>query len=147
MLCCAEFGLSMEVYVKGRLGVGFLDLYDLSTHQYYEVKSSRAAKRFHTQTQMVKYDNSLIQDKRFEKVEAICDSSPRRGTQMITGSFAYGIYDVTFSKTQDGLIEYSVELNSQRTLAEALVLVGLLCYATGNVPGGAVANAYAVALF
>lgn len=143
-LCVADYGWDMEVYVKSPLGVGFLDLYDYKNNQYYEVKSERAGQTVNTANQMLKYDTSIISAKRYQDKNIL--TPPTRGTTLVSGSFAYGLYDVTYKLNSAGLITYRCDLNSNRTLALAIALVGVLCVATGNLPGAAGAGAFIPAL-
>ena len=113
-------------------------------NQYYEVKSERAGQTVNTANQMLKYDTSIISAKRYQDKNIV--TSPTRGTTPVSGTFAYGLYDVTYKLDSAGLITYRCELNSNRTLALAIVLVGALCVATGNLPGAAGAGALIPAL-
>ena len=132
VMCVAEYGWEMEVYVKGPLGRGFLDLYDCDNNQYYEVKSINTANTWRTNRQMKKYDVSHIADKRHEVAEI--PGSPTKGSDFVNGTFAYGIYDVTYKLERPGLITYKCDRNDQRTLVTAVALVLIFGIATGNVP-------------
>ena len=100
-----ERGYAMEVYVRGSLGRGFLDLFNPICGQYYEVKSSGAANSVRTTTQMSKYDVASILDWRFLGYNL---SYPiTRGLDYsISGSFVYKDWLVTYQLTTPGLIVY-----------------------------------------
>ena len=136
LLCAAEYGCYLEVYVQSGNKRGFLDLYDAEAGAYYEVKSYGSRNSWRTKNQMDKYDNSKIKDKRFEGTD-IYDSKLRKGKQPIRGEFVYGIYDVTYYLYKDGLIVYEVEPNASRTAAVALASIAIILAATGNVPAAA----------
>ena len=136
LLCAAEYGWHLEVYVQSGNKRGFLDLYDSETGAYYEVKSYGSRNSWRTKNQMEKYDNSQIKDKRFEGTDTY-DSKLRKGNQPMRGEFVYGIYDVTYYLHKDGLILYEVKPNANRTATVALVSVAIILMATGNVPAAA----------
>ena len=50
----------MEIFVKGSLGKGYLDLYDQFTNTYFEIKSYYEARKYKTIVQMSKYDSSIV---------------------------------------------------------------------------------------
>jgi hypothetical protein len=110
MLIVGQYGYAMEVYVKDAEGKrGFLDLYDYTTNQYYEVKHAyydAAA----TEDQMLRYDSSTIKSWMFKGYTLA--GSPTRGTNMgISGSFAYGDYNIEYYAAAPGLIHYTISLN------------------------------------
>ena len=123
-------GWSTEVYVKTPTGTGRLDLYDVQTNTYYEVKSKRASTRSSTEVQMKNYDASVIASKKLDSCQG---KTPTRGNEYVSGSFAYGMYDVHYKTQASGLIVYDTEVNYQRTLQTAVILVLILGLATGNV--------------
>ena len=119
-----DYGFAMEVYVKGELGRGFLDLYDATNHQYYEVKSRPQLLVQSTYDQLEKYDVAIIKDWRFESVAL---TSPTRGNNTsIEGSFVYKHWDVYYESHGNGIITYRWEVNESRyqtelTLAASIV--------------------------
>ena len=142
LLCVAEFGWDMEVYVKGPLGTGRLDLYDYKTNTYYEVKTKTTVNnaKWLVDAQMTKYDHSQIAAQRY-KDDNITDS-PTKGTAYVSGSFSYGMYDVYYSTYENGLIIYEPEVNYNRALKTAVALVLSLGAAFGYVDVSAVFGAY-----
>jgi len=122
--CAFKTSWQMEVFVRSQSGkIGFLDLYDLSSNAYYEVKSKGAASRITTELQMRRYDKSLVKDKRFSNNQIT--NPPSRGTQNISGSFPYGIWDVEYETARNGLIRYETNLNPKR-----VTVAGVLAIAT-----------------
>ena len=119
--CVIRYGYDMEVYVrerkknekKGR--IGYLDLYDFDNNMYYEVKSEAASGRKRTFSQMEKYDNSIIEAKRYENYNIT--QSPSRGTNCVSGTVYYGIYDVHYELREPGLIVYTTEVNWERAIS------------------------------
>lgn len=115
-----QTGWMTEVYVSGSKGAGRLDLYDVYDNTYYEVKSRGAAYIPTTKRQMQKYDQA--------KPNAIVsiffghDEKVTRSQEKISGSFKYGMYDVTYKNEADGLIVYDVELNWNRAAKYLLTL-------------------------
>ena len=142
-LCMAEYGWDMEVYVRGPLGRGSLDLYDYESNSYYEVKTKNTVNRAKplVDAQMAKYDSSQIKAKRYK--EANITNSPTRGTEFISGTFCYGIYDVNYSTKENGLIIYDPVVNKSRSLQTAVVLVMVVCVALGRYETAAAIGAYA----
>ena len=142
-LCVAEYGWDMEVYVKGPLGRGSLDLYDYESNTYYEVKTKNTVNRAKSlvDAQMAKYDSSQIKARRYK--EAYITDSPSRGTQFISGTFCYGIYDVSYTTKENGLIVYDPVANKGRSLQTAVVLVMAVCVALGRVETAVAIGAYA----
>lgn len=137
-MCSASKGWITEVYVSGAEGIGYLDLYDPVTNQYYEVKSERAAKRKATRKQMEKYDISYIKDWRIANPPA---TSPTRGNDYVSGYFQYGVYDVYYEYKGNGLITYRTEYNYERSLkllataAAAAVSIFAIYSGAGAVAG------------
>lgn len=109
--CRRQKGWNMEVYVSGAKGIGFLDLYDVDSNQYYEVKSEKSAKRGSTRRQMEKYDVSYVNDNRFKDP---IDSPPTRGNEYVSGTVQYGAWDVEYRLDSAGLITYATEYNWDR---------------------------------
>ena len=125
-----------EVYVKGKLDGktcrGFLDVYEPISNTYYEVKSYMAAYTTATQNQMRKYDNS--------KPIASWRGNVKRGTKKLFGNFWYGAWSIQYStsKTVNGLVEYIpnykiTRADTAKSLASAVVVIGLLVFAIGWV--------------
>ena len=97
---------------------------------------------------MMKYDVARVYASRYENNPQIYGSEIQRGKKAVTGSFAYGMYDVTYKTTQAGLIEYTVTPNEARTETAATVLIIALAIVLAeetvrNVAGGLVAAAFA----
>ena len=123
--CHYRYGWAMEVYVKGEKGRGRLDLLDVTTNQYYEVKSHQASQSNRTKRQMEKYDVATIQGSAtillqpdLKKGESLC-----RGKRFVDDSFTHNIFDVKYYTVANGLIAYEAKINPQR--AAVLSLVGI----------------------
>ena len=143
--CAKNYGWYTEIYVKGRRGRGYLDLFDKRNHSYYEVKSSGAYKRSSTTRQMRKYDVAVIADtarNRNKFSSSVIGSSINRGTKNVYGRFQYGIYDVKYRLQSPGLIVYEVKVNWERATVVATVAVFAVLLAA--YPAGAPAYAYAL---
>ena len=128
--CKCKTGWDMEVYVSGSKGIGFLDLYDSTNNQYYEVKSDKAANRSSTSRQMEKYDVALVKDIRYSDPAT---TPPTRGMQYVTGTVEYGVWDINYRLSSAGLITYTPEYNWNRagTIAASLLIVGLALFTQG----------------
>lgn len=137
-----EYGYAIEVYTKGPLGRGFLDIYDPVTNQYYEVKSIGAAGS--AAPQMDKYDVSSISDWRFLGYDIAY--SPSRGTRMIKGTITCGNWYVTYESNLDGLITYNYfEIDSSSTSTYAVaagVAAGLMLFGSSVSKEAYLASAY-----
>ena len=131
--CVVENGWKMEVYVKGSLGRGFLDLYDTSNNSYYEVKSARFYYMFPSivQEQMARYEAATIKSNGL--------SHPTPGTKYVTGKIFYGFYDIEYTLIKPGLITYTVKPNYWRVLATVVAIL-----ATTAAPYAAPALAYGI---
>ena len=118
MMIVTDYGYAMEVYVKDAEGKrGFLDLYDYTTNQYYEVKHAQYDIEA-TEKQMQRYDTSTIKSWMFK--EYTLADSPSRGMNMgISGSFAWGDYSVEYYAVAPGLIHYSISQAETRRTALA----------------------------
>ena len=114
-----EYSLFTEVYVKGPLGRGYLDLYDYSNHSYYEVKSVGAASAPRTAFQILKYDTANKMGKPiFSQLTNITKLS--KGKYTINGDFTYGNYRAHYGSVAPGLIVYEPiwkEAQSQQAYA------------------------------
>lgn len=114
----------MEVYVVSGTRRGRLDLYDIATNEYYEVKSVGASLLWTTDEQMRFYDNAKIRS-RFPGLAVCLDMTPTRGkNSRICGSTKYDIYDITYFFEKDGLIAYKVSVNRDRLLAKQAIAIG-----------------------
>ena len=125
-----DIRFQLEVYVKGDLGRGFLDIHDPSTNSYYEVKSIGQVELSKTSDQMKKYDASYIKDKRYN---GLITEKPVRGTESFSGKFEYGAWDVTYERHADGLIKYDSKYNSERaakasSMVISVIVAGLSAY-------------------
>ena len=154
MLADLGVGSYMEVYVVAQNGTidgrditgrkGLLDVYDAQTGSYYEVKSEGAAERKSTKRQMARYDHSRVASpQRYKSRNA--NSSLKRGTQAVSGSFTYGIYDVSYKLTEPGLVVYSCEINKSRVMNAIGVGVSLVGIVGLAATGGWVWAPFAVA--
>ena len=112
----------MEVYVKSPSGTrGFLDLYDASLNQYYEVKHINYSP-IATEAQMLVYDQSSIKSWMFAGYTIV--DSPTRGMNMsIHGSFMYKSYSVNYFFVAPGLIHYTIDLVIKQQPSTVAVLV------------------------
>ena len=129
--CAVYYNWETEIYVKGELGRGYLDLYDPNNNCYYEVKSEKEAYKSSTVTQMQKYDVAKVQDtfgNRLKLTKIFSDDSPDRGTTSAFGYIHYGIYDVEYHLEAPGLIVYKTDVNWDRAVAyvSAAVLAALV---------------------
>ena len=119
--CVIHRGYDMEVSVKSANGKkGRLDLYDFSQNAYYEVKSEGASQSPNTPLQMQRYDSSVIDAKRYESFNIV--QPPSRGTQYISGTLEYGLYDVHYELRAPGLIVYEPQINWSRVATYATVV-------------------------
>ena len=129
----------VKTYPDDTMKLGRLDVYDYTENTYYEVKSVQASTTKRTERQLEKYNGA----------EPIIFSqgpiSP--GTQTLSGSFQYDIYDVTYYTTADGLVVYDAVVNPQRlkqSITSAVIAIGIgaLVFgglgAFGGAPGGLV---------
>ena len=130
--CQNLYGWEIEVYVKGEKDRGYLDLLDVETNQYYEVKSLRASQRSRTARQMNKYDVATIQRSALNllKSKVQIGASVSRGTAIISGSFSHNVFDVKYyslANLANGLIVYEATPNPARVaaLSSIAVAVGL----------------------
>ena len=107
MIIVSEYGYAMEVYVIDSEGKrGFLDLYDYTTNQYYEVKHAKYSV-LATEAQMRRYDSSTIKSWIFK--EYTLAGFPARGTNYaISGSFTYRDFIVDYYVAESGLIHYEI---------------------------------------
>ena len=134
----------MEVPVTGPGGErGRLDLYNPVSHTYYEVKSVGSAFTENTQKQMKRYDESVISGKIGEVLDI--KTSPTRADVEMSGSFRYGMYDVTYEKNQPGLIVYTPVKNQTRATAAVAIATAIVVTAI-IATGGASAPALIPAL-
>ena len=68
---------------------------------------------------MIRYENSIIKDKRINNPPTV---PPERGGDEVSGSFAYGAWDVKYSGYSEGLIAYECNFNKGRAAAYAYVV-------------------------
>lgn len=100
-----EYGLYPEVYVKGPLGRGFLDLYDKENHSYYEVTSQRNSTNIYKKIQILKYDAANMMGRPvYNQLRDI--PKLQKGTEKIDGHFMYGNYLIHYWSKTAGLIVY-----------------------------------------
>ena len=116
MDCYITKGWEMEVYVKGPLGKGYLDLINTKTNEYYEVKSKGVYDRGGHINQMRKYDVSTLQNSKRNRMipNLSIGAGITRGTSTVSGSFRYGFYDVNYYTQENGLIVYETHFNAGR---------------------------------
>ena len=127
-------GYAIEVYVKGDLGRGFLDVYDGELNVYYEVKSKFQQGTKHTEDQMKKYDNAYVES--WIMSDYIITSPPTRGTKDIQGSFYYKEWKISYHTAEDGLILYDFEKSeTAKDFERVIVAVG-----AGIAMGSAASN-------
>ena len=100
---------------------GFLDVYDPIENSYYEVKSNTTAYSNRTKRQMEKYDGSELGYNGRGPIS--------RGTQHPSGSFNYGIYDVSYTTPESGLVTYEAKINPNRAVAAVGTIA--VCMAMG----------------
>ena len=131
IIICVSFGWLMEIYVKGKLGRGFLDIYNPYLDEYYEVKKENQANSTATKKQMEKYDVATIRKTKGNKVKGVkrFGISVSRGTIRIKGQFEYGIYVVKYKLHRNGLISYRCDINPIVIAATVTVLsIGAVLY-------------------
>ena len=129
--CATNYGMFMEIYVKGPDGKGFLDLFDPIHNTYYEVKSDGVPSSVY-ENQMKKYNTATVRNTRgnrrkVDNIDYYSDKQISPGEKSdIAGSFQYGIHDVSYSYSGPGLIQYSISPNQQRQeeLAKTELLAG-----------------------
>ena len=109
-------GDDIEVTVRNAKSMrvcGYLDVYDVTMNQYYEVKSKRQCKKNwkNVDRQLRKYDSSIIvgYSKRKHIIRNI-----RRGREKISGYFYYGAWRITYGLKRKGLVYYAQKLNKKR---------------------------------
>lgn len=109
-------GADIEVTVRNAKSMrvcGYLDVYDVTMNQYYEVKSKRQCKKNwkNVDRQLRKYDSSIIvgYSKRKHIIRNI-----RRGREKISGYFYYGAWRITYGLKRKGLVYYAQKLNKKR---------------------------------
>ena len=122
-----EFGFGMEVFVVGPKGIGWLDLYDGETNQYYEVKHALAANGKHLDDQMNKYDSSHVSGWRFSEFSTI-GGNVSKGQAYIVGKTAYLYWDITYYSKGDGIIIYKWTVNDER-YAQYVACAAVACTA------------------
>lgn len=111
-----------EVFVRETKGCGRLDIYDCLSNSYYEVKSEGAAFTNSTNKQMEKYDNAHVLFSSRGNV--------KRGTKIVSGTFYYGAWKITYQSVANGLISYSCTWSQQRYETAkmiALTSVAIIC--------------------
>ena len=142
-----------EIYVKGCLGPGFIDLFDPINFEYYEVKRSTVPASQYSD-QMNKYNFATIVRTRGNKrklgeIDAYVGRRVFPGRdRSISGEFQYGAYTVSYYWARNGLIQYTTEKTRQSQEAQIddrlllagtviLVVAAIICTA-GNpaVAGG-----------
>ena len=103
-----ELGLYPEVYVKGPLGKGFLDLYDKDSHSYYEVTSKNNANSSRKIAQIAKYNAA---NQMGLPVYTTLTDIPelQGGTEPIDSYFIYRNYSIHYWLEEPGLILYNPE--------------------------------------
>lgn len=134
------WGARREVYVKGKNGKGFLDVYVTSKNCYYEVKSLGSADLKSTKNQMAKYDVAKVVGSNVGNI--------KRGTHKVKGSFYYGAWQINYYLKENGLVVYTYTWSQKRFLnaaAVAVVAVTIITVAT-FATGGATAPAYGLLL-
>ena len=145
-----EYSWTMEVYVKGPMGRGFLDLYDSENGCFYEIKSEKEATRPRTKKQIKKYEVATVQDTignrlKLSSIDTLSLVVP--GNTAIDDSIQYGIYDVKYYLSEPGLIVYEHHVNWERAgrYAAAAVIVALIALFPESAPAAipAVASAFA----
>ena len=106
------YGYGMEAFVIGPKGSGRLDIYNMYTNEYYEVKHIGAAGGALFEDQMAKYDASHVAGWRF--AEYSVNGNVTRGTEYISGVTQYMYWDLHYRKAADGVIIYTWTLNETR---------------------------------
>ena len=143
--CVIEYGWDMEIYVKSDAGRGYLDLLDVTTNEYYEVKSKRTYERGGHKAQMEKYHEAIIRDtKRNRLIPGLkIGSSVTEGYTSVNGHFQYGAHDVHYHIEGPGIIIYETNYNAKR--AATHLALGVLGAIGAYVPS-VVLKAFSVAI-
>ena len=140
-----RYGFGMEVFVSSAGKIGYLDIYDASTHSYYEVKHVLAADAESTENQMKKYDDSHIAGWRWSDIQN--SEKLSRGTQDIKGFTEYMYWDISYELYKEGLIIYRWKVNQARytqfVATAAVVASATIC---SFVLGGATQGAKRVSI-
>ena len=113
-----------EVFVTGKQDgkrvYGFLDVYNVASNTYYEIKSEGVAYTSRTISQMNKYDCSrpILSTK----------GTVKRGMEYMEGSFHYGAWEVTYHTDPNiaGLVTYNYKYIPERSETAKEVTTGVL---------------------
>ena len=135
--CVVEYGWDMEIYVKGSRGRGYLDLLDVTTNEFYEVKSEGVYNALGHIAQMQKYQVAQIADtKRNRLIPGLnIGSRVRTGSTSVNGNFQYGAHDVHYALKEPGIIVYETRYNEKR--AASYLAVGVLAAVAIMAPSAA----------
>ena len=124
-----KVGGKRETYVKKQTAKGkrsgFLDVYVPKNNSYYEIKSETDSTSSRTRQQMMAYDNA--------EIVYNGNSSPSRGTEVVSGEFSYLYYDVSYKSEGPGLVTYHVDENEERKREYEAVAATTLCAALAVV--------------
>ena len=132
--CVVEYGWDMEIYVKGSRGRGYLDLLDVTTNEFYEVKSEGVYNAGGHIAQMQKYQVAQIANTKRNRVIPGLNigSGITTGLTQVSGNFQYGAHDVYYYTKKPGIILYKTTYNEQR--AQEYMAVGALVAITIMFP-------------
>ena len=112
---------------------GYLDLYDVATNTFYEVKSRGAyAATNGAKDQLERYSLSVVESR---KVVLKPIDSPTPGSKLVSGTFEYGLYDVSYWSEVPGVIIYKPTLNDERAKAYTSVIVTVVFVVAAYVLG------------
>jgi RHS repeat-associated protein len=123
-----QYGYEIEVYVVGPRGTGRLDIYDVTTNQYYEVKHSPAAAGWLFDEQMKKYDSSHVAGRLLKKYNNI-EGKVTRGQQYIAGKTTYSYWDIFYHTDEDGVIVYDWFVNNERYAKYLAIIAAVVAVA------------------
>ena len=130
----------MERYIrknKNKSRRGFLDIYDITSHSYYEVKTEKTCQKRmkKVREQMNSYSNGAVAISRRWGVWSSFKNNPSKGKYSYYGKFEYGVYDVTYKRRERGLITYNPVYNKRRAqkVQNGLKIVGGVLVLVGSV--------------
>ena len=112
---------------------GRMDVYDLETNTFYEIKTDEAIKRGAAKDQIEQYQKSSIYSLKF-LLQDCFGKKPVLGEQYIEGTVYYGIWRIEYKSLFDGKIGYNAfykkdepatESTADKAVGAALIAGGI----------------------
>ncbi|MCB5445342.1 RHS repeat-associated core domain-containing protein, partial [Intestinibacter bartlettii] len=113
---------------------GFLDIYDITAHTFYEIKTAKTYKYNYNSVmkQIDSYRKGEVGIKRKHTIYGKWTGFkkyPRFGERKYSGHFSYGIYDINYKYKRKGVVLYEPRLNRIR----AAIIYGLTAVAISTI--------------